>query len=118
MTYETRVVALTYPEGINIIFGMSHFIKTVEDLYEAVVSSVPGIEFGLAFCEASQERLIRVEGTHDEMKTLAVEAAQAIGEGHTFVIFLKNAFPINVLGAVQRPQDGPAATPAAPTVGQ
>jgi adenosine/AMP kinase len=101
MSLELKLVAVDKPADVNLILGHSHFIKTVEDLYEAVVSSVPGIEFGLAFCEASQERLIRVEGTQDEMKTLAVEAAQAIGAGHTFVIFLKNAFPINVLGAVK-----------------
>jgi adenosine/AMP kinase len=101
MSLELKLVTVDKPADVNLILGHSHFIKTVEDLYEAVVSSVPGIEFGLAFCEASQERLIRVEGTQDEMKTLAVEAAQAIGAGHTFVIFLKNAFPINVLGAVK-----------------
>ena len=78
-----------------------HFYGSKEDLYEAVVASVPGIEFGLAFCEASQERLVRVDGTHDGMKELAVRAAQAIGAGHTFVIFLNNAFPINVLNAVK-----------------
>jgi adenosine/AMP kinase len=101
MSLELKLVTVDKPAEVNLILGHSHFIKTVEDLYEAVVSSVPGVEFGLAFCEASQERLVRVEGTHDEMKRLAVEAAQAIGAGHTFVIFLKNAFPINVLGAVK-----------------
>jgi adenosine/AMP kinase len=101
MSLELKLVTVEKPDEVNLILGHSHFIKTVEDLYEAVVSSVPGIEFGLAFCEASQERLVRVEGTDDQMKQLAVKAARAIGAGHTFVIFLKNAFPINVLGAVK-----------------
>ena len=101
MSLELKVVTIQKPDEVNLILGHSHFIKTVEDLYEAVVGSVPGVEFGLAFCEASQERLVRVDGTHDEMKRLAVDAAQAIGAGHTFVIFLNNAFPINVLNAVK-----------------
>jgi len=101
MSLELKLVTVENPDEANLILGHSHFIKTVEDLYEAVVGSVPGVEFGLAFCEASQERLIRVEGTHDGMKKLAVEAAEAIGAGHTFVIFLNNAFPINVLNAVK-----------------
>jgi adenosine/AMP kinase len=101
MGLELKLVTVAKPAEVNLILGHSHFIKTVEDLYEVVVASVPGVEFGLAFCEASQERLVRVEGTHDGMKTLAVEAAQAIGAGHTFVIFLNNAFPINVLNAVK-----------------
>jgi hypothetical protein len=101
MSLELKLVTVQNPDEANLILGHSHFIKTVEDLYEAVVGSVPGVEFGLAFCEASQERLVRVEGTHDGMKKLAVEAAQAIGAGHTFVIFLNNAFPINVLNAVK-----------------
>ena len=101
MSLELKLVTVENSDEANLILGHSHFIKTVEDLYEAVVGSVPGVEFGLAFCEASQERLIRVEGTHDGMKKLAVEAAEAIGAGHTFVIFLNNAFPINVLNAVK-----------------
>jgi len=105
MSLELKVVTIQKPEEVNLILGHSHFIKTVEDLYEAVVGSVPGVEFGLAFCEASQERLVRVDGTHDEMKKLAVDAARAIGAGHTFVIFLNNAFPINVLNAVKDCQE-------------
>ena len=105
MSLELKVVTIQKPDEVNLILGHSHFIKTVEDLYEAVVGSVPGVEFGLAFCEASQERLVRVDGTHDEMKKLAVDAAQAIGAGHTFVIFLNNAFPINVLNAVKDCQE-------------
>ena len=101
MSVALELVTVEKPTEVNLILGHSHFIKTVEDLYEAVVSSVPGIEFGLAFCEASQERLVRVDGTHDGMKALAKDAALAIGAGHTFVIFLNNAFPINVLNAVK-----------------
>ena len=101
MSLELKLVTIENPGEANLILGHSHFIKTVEDLYEAVVGSVPGVEFGLAFCEASQDRLVRVEGTHDGMKELAVGAAQAVGAGHTFVIFLKDAFPINVLNAVK-----------------
>jgi adenosine/AMP kinase len=102
MSVELKLVAVEKPAEVNLILGQSHFIKTVEDLYEAVVASVPGIEFGLAFCEASGACLIRVEGTHDGMRKLAVEAAQAIAAGHSFVIMLNNAYPINVLNAVQR----------------
>ena len=89
-------------EATNFILGQSHFIKTVEDLHEALVGAVPGIEFGLAFCEASGPALVRSSGTSEEMEKLAVENALAISAGHTFIIFLANAFPINVLNAVKR----------------
>ncbi|MDP2807683.1 MAG: adenosine-specific kinase [bacterium] len=95
------LTAITKPEDVNFILGQTHFIKTVEDLYEILVSSVPGIKFGLAFCEASGACLIRSEGTDDEMVNLAIENAKAIGAGHSFIIFLKNAYPINVLNAVK-----------------
>ncbi|HAD82634.1 MAG: hypothetical protein A2509_01135 [Candidatus Edwardsbacteria bacterium RIFOXYD12_FULL_50_11] len=98
---ETKLVAIKKPEDINFILGQSHFIKTVEDLYEILVSSVPGIKFGLAFCEASGACLIRHEGTDDEMVRLASENAKAIGAGHSFIIFLRDAYPINVLNAVK-----------------
>jgi hypothetical protein len=98
---ETKLVAIKKPEDINFILGQSHFIKTVEDLYEILVSSVPGIKFGLAFCEASGACLIRHEGTDDEMVRLAIENAKAIGAGHSFIIFLRDAYPINVLNAVK-----------------
>jgi adenosine/AMP kinase len=101
MSLELKLVTVEKPAEVNLILGQSHFIKTVEDLYEAVVASVPGVEFGLAFCEASGACLIRAEGTDDGMKSLAIEAARAIGAGHCFVIMLKNAFPINVLNAVK-----------------
>lgn len=98
---ETKLVAVKKPEDINFILGQSHFIKTVEDLYEILVTSLPGIKFGLAFCEASGACLIRHEGTDDEMVKLAIENAKAIGAGHSFIIFLKDAYPINVLNAVK-----------------
>ncbi len=89
------------PEATNFILGQSHFIKTVEDLHEALVGTVPGIGFGLAFCEASGNCLIRWSGTDGEMIELAKQNAQAIGAGHSFIIFLRNAYPINVLNAVK-----------------
>ncbi len=94
-------VPIRKPEAVNFILGQSHFIKTVEDLHEALVGAVPGIKFGLAFCEASGACLIRWSGTDDEMIELARQNAQAIGAGHSFIIFLANAYPINVLNAVK-----------------
>ena len=98
---ELKKVIIDKPEEINFIFGQSHFIKTVEDLHEALVGAVPGIQFGLAFCEASGPALIRASGTSKDMVALAVANASAIGAGHSFIIFLANAFPINVLNAVK-----------------
>jgi len=95
-------VAIEKPEDVNFILGQSHFIKTVEDLHEALVGAVPGIEFGLAFCEASGPALIRHSGTSKAMLDLAIRNANAIGAGHSFIIFLGNAFPINVLNAVKQ----------------
>ncbi|MFN8500260.1 MAG: adenosine-specific kinase [Anaerolineae bacterium] len=87
--------------NLNLILGQSHFIKTVEDVYEALVNAVPGIKFGLAFCEASGHRLIRTAGTDPDLVALAARNAQAIGAGHSFIVFLGNAYPINVLNAVK-----------------
>ena len=98
---ELKIVAVDKPADVNLVLGQSHFIKTVEDLYEAVVGSVPGAQFGVAFCEASGHCLIRADGTDAEMKALAVRIAESIGAGHSFVLTLKNAFPINVLNAVK-----------------
>ena len=89
------------PEGCNLIFGMSHFIKTVEDLYEILINSMPGIKFGLAFNEASGPCLVRKEGTDNELMEIAVENQMRLAAGHTFLIILRNAFPINVLQAVK-----------------
>lgn len=99
---ELHIVRLEKPENLNVILGTSHFIKTVEDLHEALVTAVPGIKFGLAFCEASGKRLIRKTGTAPELIELAVRNAQAIGAGHSFLIVLgEGFFPINVLHAVK-----------------
>ncbi len=98
---EIKIVSIQKPDEVNIILGQTHFIKTVEDLYEALVSSVPGLKFGLAFCEASGDCLIRAEGTDDGLKQLAIRNAAEIGAGHSFIIMLGNAYPINVLNAVK-----------------
>lgn len=98
---ELTTVSITKPADVNIILGQSHFIKTVEDLYEALVSSVPNIKFGLAFCESSGACLVRSEGNDPELKKLAEQNAMNIGAGHTFIILIKNAFPINVLNKIK-----------------
>lgn len=89
------------PEAVNVILGQAHFIKAVEDLHEALVGAVPGIEFGLAFCESSGPALVRYSGTSEELTALAKDTALGLSAGHVFVIFLGNAFPINVLNAVK-----------------
>ncbi len=98
---EIKTVKIEKPDDVNFILGQSHFIKTVEDLYEALVAAVPGIQFGLAFCESSGACLVRWIGTDDAMTELAKQNAFALSAGHAFIIFLKNAFPINVLNAVK-----------------
>jgi hypothetical protein len=98
---ELKSVLLEVPENSNVIFGQSHFIKTVEDLYEAIVNTVPQARFGLAFCEASGACLIRAEGNNDELKQAAIRNAQAVAAGHTFVICLRDAFPINLLSRIK-----------------
>ena len=99
---EFKRVRIKKPETINFVLGQSHFIKTVEDPHEALVSAVPGIKFGLAFCEASGKCLIRWSGTDEEMIALAKENALAISAGHSFIIFLgEGYFPINILNAIR-----------------
>lgn len=98
---ELKNVRLSVPEDSNIIVGQSHFIKTIEDLYEALIAGCPHSKFGIAFCEASGPCLIRVEGNDEALKKTAAENAMIMGAGHTFVILLKNAFPINILNAVK-----------------
>jgi adenosine/AMP kinase len=99
---ELKAIAISKPSpDLNVIIGQAHFIKTVEDLYEALVQSVPGIKFGLAFCEASGPCLIRHTGTDAELEKTAIAAAEAIGAGHAFVVMLGNAFPINVLNSIK-----------------
>lgn len=98
---EIKTITLDIPDGANIIVGQTHFIKTAEDLYEAMINAVPGMKFGIAFCEASGPRLIRVEGNDNALKEMAIRNASAIAAGHTFVILMKGAFPVNVLNAVK-----------------
>ncbi len=98
---ETTVVRFDKPEDVNLILGQSHFIKTVEDLHEVLVGAVPGLRFGIAFCESSGPRLIRRTGNDPELVDLAVRNAQAIGAGHSFVVLMREGFPINVLNAVK-----------------
>lgn len=98
---ELTLVPIALPEGANVIIGQSHFIKTVEDLYEAMVTTVPQAKFGLAFNEASGARLVRSDGNDEALAEAAVEAAQALGAGHVFVLFLRNAYPINILDRVK-----------------
>ena len=99
---ELKLVQIEKPEDTNFILGQSHFIKTVEDIHETLVTHVPGIQFGLAFCEASGKRLIRWSGTNPEMIALAQKNALAIGAGHSFILFLAEGFyPVNILDAVK-----------------
>ncbi|MDZ4065133.1 MAG: adenosine-specific kinase, partial [Coriobacteriia bacterium] len=99
---ELSTVCIDKPEPVSLILGQSHFIKSVEDIHETLVGAVPGITFGLAFCEASGERLVRVSGTDAELQELATRNALAIGAGHTFVLHLGEGFyPINVLNALK-----------------
>lgn len=99
---ELLTVRIQKPDDVNFILGMSHFIKTVEDIHEAVVNAVPGIRFGLAFCESSGPALVRCSGTDEAMIELAKQNALAIGAGHSFILFLAPGFyPINILNAVK-----------------
>ncbi len=102
---ELKVERLDFPEGCNIIFGQTHFIKTVEDLYEIIIGAVPNAKFGIGFCEASGHCLVRGEGNDEGLKELAMKNAMRIGAGHTFNIILKDAFPINILNAVKMCQE-------------
>jgi uncharacterized protein len=99
---DIKVVKIEKPEDINFVLGQSHFIKTVEDVHEALVNTVPGIKFGLAFCEASGKCLVRWSGTDQAMIDLATKNAQAIGAGHSFILFLAEGyFPLNILNVVK-----------------
>ncbi|MFH1621732.1 MAG: adenosine-specific kinase [Candidatus Omnitrophota bacterium] len=98
---ELKVIKLKKDSEINVIIGQTHFIKTVEDLYEALVESVPGIKFGFAFCEASGACLVRAEGTDEHLKKLAIENALNIAAGHSFILLIKDAYPINILNAIK-----------------
>lgn len=96
------LVPVRKPDDLNLILGQAHFVKTVEDLYEALAGSSPHLRFGLAFCESSGPRLVRRAGNDDELVDLAVENALAIGAGHSFVVFLREGFPVNVLNQVKQ----------------
>lgn len=98
---EFKSVKIKKPDDVNVIIGQSHFIKTVEDLYEVLVNNVPGIKFGLSFVESSGACKVRSEGTDAELKKLAEDNALEIGAGHTFFVFLRQAYPINVLNAIK-----------------
>jgi len=102
---ELKAVKIKLPEGTNIIIGQSHFIKTVEDLYEIMVTTVPNVKFGIAFNEASGPCLIRSDGNDEELIQTAVENCQAIQAGHVFNIVMKDAYPINVLGSIKHCQE-------------
>jgi uncharacterized protein len=102
---ELMVVTIQKPDDVNLILGQSHFIKTVEDVHEALVGAVPGVQFGLAFCESSGPALVRWSGTNEELTGLARTTMLELGTGHAFLILLRDAFPINVLPAVRNVQE-------------
>ena len=99
--FNLELVEIDKPNDMNFILGQTHFIKSVEDLYEAMVNSVPTAKFGIAFCEASGACKIRVEGNDNELKKIAQKNANLIGAGHSFIIFMKDCFPLNVLNAIK-----------------
>ncbi|ACP35598.1 protein of unknown function DUF355 [Sulfolobus islandicus Y.G.57.14] len=105
MSVKIDVVRIDIPEGTNVIIGQSHFIKTVEDLYETLSSSSPNLKFGIAFNEASSKRLVRYDGNDQELIKLAIENVKKIGAGHVFVIYLKNGYPINVLNRIKNVEE-------------
>lgn len=105
VSIKFEAIDVPIPTGASVIIGQAHFIKTVEDLYETIVTTVPGAKFGLAFCEASGKRLVRHEGNDDELRRLAVDVCRRIAAGHIFVIYLRNAWPINVLNAIKNVQE-------------
>jgi uncharacterized protein len=98
---ELEAIPIEKPEEVNVIVGQSHFIKTVEDLHEALAGSSPHLHFGVAFCESSGPRLVRRSGNDETLVALAVRAASAIAAGHTFVLFLRHGYPVNVLNAIK-----------------
>jgi len=102
---QIESVKVVFPEDSNVVLGQSHFIKTVEDIYEAVVGTVPQAKFGVAFCEASGPCLVRVEGNDDELKKIAADNAMRIGAGHSFIIVLRESYPINILSRIKDVQE-------------
>lgn len=105
MSLKLEVINISVPEGTSVIVGHSHFIKTVEDIYEALVTSTPSIKFGVAFCEASGKRLVRSDGNDAQLIKIAEENALKIGAGHTFIVYISGAWPINVLNALKHVQE-------------
>ena len=99
---ELKLVKINNPDGLNLILGQSHFIKTIEDVHEAMVNTVPGVKFGVAFCEASDKCLVRFSGTDEKLVEMAKSNAYSLSAGHSFIIFMKDAFPINVLNAIKQ----------------
>ncbi len=99
---DTTIVKIDNPDNLNLILGQSHFIKTVEDVYEAIVSTVPMAKFGLAFCEASDVCLVRHTGTDEQLQELACKNAYALSAGHSFIVFMKDMFPVNILNAIKQ----------------
>jgi adenosine/AMP kinase len=102
MTMDIQIIGVKSVEGCNVILGMSHFLKTAEDLYEALMDSTPNIQFGLGFCESSGPCLVRGEGNDPELKNHAVQSALKLGCGHSFIIYVRNAYPINVLDKIKK----------------
>lgn len=105
MEIKIHKIPVKIPEGANVIIGRSHFIKTLEDIYELLVTSVPGIKFGLSFNEASGKRLVRYEGNDEELVKASIDTALSIGAGHIFVLFIRNAYPINILNQLKNTQE-------------
>ncbi|MEM2739716.1 MAG: adenosine-specific kinase [Candidatus Bathyarchaeia archaeon] len=102
MSVRIEVIGIEVPEGCSIIIGITHFIKSVEDIYEAVKSSTPDVEFAVGFCEASGPCLVRVEGNSEDLKRKVGEQALKLGVGHSFIVYLRKAYPINVLNELKR----------------
>ena len=98
---DIKSITIPKPDDVNLILGQSHFIKTVEDLYEVIVTANPEMKFGLAFCEASGACKIRVDGNDESLKTLAAQTAETISAGHTFVVMMRKGFPINILNQIK-----------------
>lgn len=105
MEYKIDIQQVEIPENCNVILGQSHFIKTVEDIYEALVTASPNLEFGIAFCEASEPRLLRYDGNCEDLTKAAVENGKRINAGHSFIIVLRNGYPINVLDRIKNVQE-------------
>lgn len=101
MPVDADLIPIENPDGLNVILGQTHFIKTAEDIHEAIIGSVPGVKFGAAFCEASGPALVRVEGNDVGLKGLAAKNAMSVGAGHFFIVFLRDAYPINILRSLR-----------------